>query len=113
QPHLRNRMCSSILGRSVCKDEDVKAACEIMTKMPYVGITEQFDESMLLLHYTFGWTHNFETLHLNRGHYVFEPKRLTQATFERLQELTKFDQSLYEYGVSLFNQQLRQMTSES
>jgi len=70
-----------------------------------VGLMEQFDESLLLLKKTFGWRH---ILYMRQNVSVSRPRRddLPPDTLALLRKVNEVDSALYEYGRSLFADQL-------
>jgi len=83
-----------------------RAQRNLRTHFRVVGLTEEFDASMLLLHQTFGW---------RPPRYVKEnvTKSKPDGTFpdpetrKLLEEANRFDLELYEYARELFNERRR------
>lgn len=78
-----------------------------------VGITERFDESLLLLQKRFGWSNDC---------FLYEKKRvnkskksnlsLSQETKKTLEEFNLLDIELYEYARTIFEKQIREIDLE-
>lgn len=109
---LDNTMTTFILGRQAKTQADLEEACENLDNMTFVGITEQFDASLLLMHYTYSWPYEFESAFLNTAKAKKEQQPLSDEASENLQRLIQYDLQLYDYGVTVFNQRMHQMALE-
>jgi hypothetical protein len=71
-----------------------------------VGLTEEFDLSLLLMKGVFAWKIPF---YLRRNVTRQRPRKeeISEATLRVIRDYNKFDMELYDYGKSLFRQQLR------
>lgn len=111
--HFRDQMTTHILGRSPKDQGDMEEAYKNLERMHYIGITEYFVESMCLLHYTFNWEYRFhDPPYLNPGLIKVDRDQTSPDTYELLQELTIYDQMLYDYGLRIFNERCRKMASD-
>ncbi len=84
-----------------CTTEMLERAKANLRRMAVVGLTERFDESLLLLGQRFGWRHlgyrrQNETQGRQRG------KPMDEGTREALFRLNVYDLELYAYAQSLF-----------
>jgi Galactose-3-O-sulfotransferase len=83
-----------------------RAQANLRTHFRVVGLTEEFDASVLLLHQTFGWQLPFygkENVTKNKPDSTF----LDAETRRLIEETNSFDLELYEYARQLFNEQRR------
>ena len=90
----------------VCTPEMFEQAKENLRRsFVVVGLTERFDESLLLLRHQFGWRKLFyrrKNVSLNRlGKEALEPE-----TLEAILAMNQYDWALYEYAQSLFEEQI-------
>lgn len=84
-----------------------KAKQNLKNHIEVIGLTERFDESLLLLGKAFGWNH----LHYQRKNVTRKrPKKdnLPPEFLKAVQEANELDLALYEYGKTLFEEQLHQ-----
>ncbi|MBZ0296216.1 MAG: sulfotransferase family protein [Anaerolineae bacterium] len=107
---MQDNMVSYLLNRVPETQGDLEEACTRLEQMAFVGITEQFEASMNLLHYTFDWTYDSRARRLNTGKVKLNDTDLSTEVRERLHQLTAYDQQLYDYGVELFNQRCQQIS---
>jgi len=73
-----------------------------------VGLTEEFDKTLLLLQYHLGWSAvHYKRENVNRQ----RPRRrpFSPAILKKLTRYTELDQEIYQYGKQLFHRQLEQM----
>ncbi len=78
----------------------------LTTHFSLVGLTEHFDQFMLLIRRLFGWQDIF---YVKQNVTASRPSiaELPPQTIARIQELNKFDIELYEFGRRIFESQLR------
>ncbi len=76
------------------------------------GLCERFDESLLLLAYTFGWKPAKRYQSFNIAEKSKLPEQLAPATVERIISRDADDVALYEFGRSLFDERFKQMCEE-
>ena len=78
-----------------------------------IGLTERFDESLLLLGETFGWPLT-QLLYVRKNTGKLRPKRpeLTEAEREAVRASNRLDTELYRYAVEHFEQQLREQVPD-
>ncbi len=79
---------------------------ERLKKCDYVGIAEQFDESIKLLCKTFNWPEVKQIRRLNTSQKKKDDNRFTPEVINRIRELCKYDIELYNFAVELFNKRL-------
>ena len=83
-----------------------RAQVNLRTHFRVVGLTEEFDASVLLVHRTFGWDLPFyvkENVTKNKP----DGAVLDAETRRLVEETNSFDLELYEYARGLFNEQRR------
>ncbi len=83
-----------------------------LDQFAFVGITERFQDAVLLLSYIFGWSP--VTSYQNLRVTAKKPKRteLSQATIEAILAVNQLDLELYHYAEQRFAQQFAQMQAE-
>jgi len=100
--NLQARLISGLVGESrrVSGDELLDRAMEnLERRFALVGITERFDESVLLFSDLLGWRHNrYFKLNLNDRKVEPDP-----AERERLAYLTRYDQRVYDRAVAMLD----------
>jgi len=77
----------------------------------FFGIVERFEESLMLLYYTFGWKPDpskFE-LKLNKAPQRAKKKDLSNDALETILNRTKLDRELYQYALHLFENRFEKM----
>ena len=83
-----------------------RAQANLRTHFRVVGLTEEFDASVLLLHQTFGWqlpSYGKENVTKDKPNSTF----LDAKTRGLIEETNSFDFELHEYARELFNEQRR------
>lgn len=83
-----------------------------LEEFAFVGITEQFTESMLLLWYTFYRAPELTIESKNVAPESLSQDTLSAATIEALQEATQLDAALYSFAQQLFQSRFQQMALE-
>lgn len=84
-----------------CTEESLKIAQENIQKhFKFVGISERFDESLLLLQQKLGWKIPL----YDRSNISKKPNNIDQDTIKLIEELNQFDSQLYQYAVTIFEQ---------
>jgi hypothetical protein len=96
------------IGFGECTEELLEAAKRnLRENISVVGLTEEFDTTLLLLRKAFGWQRLFyarQNVSVNRP-----PKRaLSQATLHAITDTNTLDLKLYQYAQELFKEQVRQ-----
>jgi hypothetical protein len=87
------------VGFGNCSREQLQIAKDNLDKyFSVVGITEYFDETILLLSHTFNWKHKY---------YISQNKtknkiKITDRDIKTIRELNELDFELYEYGKKIF-----------
>jgi hypothetical protein len=92
-------------GVGHCSDVMLQAAKENLRKyFSVVGITERFDETLVLLARTFGWSQ--ELLYYPRNVTVAgtHSSRLPGATIDLIRERNAYDIELYQFGMQLLEE---------
>ena len=96
-------------------DQDVNRAAIITIKDNFslVGITERFDESLILLKHLLGWqTINMVYAKKNVTRPCSFDKPLSHETLSLIEKHNLFDIELYKHVCNLFDQQVRGLGSE-
>lgn len=70
--------------------------------MPFVGITERFEESAILLHYTFGWSYDFYIKRENVTPQEYYETTISPDTIAHIKKHNQLDIALYDYAQTLF-----------
>jgi hypothetical protein len=94
-----------------CTEEHLQKAKENLRHIKVIGLTEQFDVSLLLLARAFGWNQLFYT---RQNVTVKRPslKILSPETMAAVQAANQLDMELYDYAGALFTEQIRQLGPE-
>jgi len=79
---------------------------EILKKADYVGIAEQFDDSIKLLTKTFGWSVPENIVRLNTAKKKKSDNVFSPEIIEQIQEMCKLDTELYNFAVDIFNKNI-------
>jgi len=91
-----------------CSREALDAAIDnLENHFAVVGLTERFDETLLLLKAAFGWRNVF---YVRRNVAPARPRQsdLSPATLERVRQHNLLDLALYDYAVERFERQMQQ-----
>ena len=107
-PHRQNFQCQLIAGLkdAVPNDEHIleMAKDHLTNSFSVVGISERFEESLLLIAKTFGWEVPFyENRKVSKNR-----SPVDAASLEMIREHNRLDLELYEFGKKLFEENLRQ-----
>jgi hypothetical protein len=90
----------------VCTPEMFEQAKENLHRsFVLVGLTERFDESLLLLGHQFGWRKPFYR-RKNVSPHRLEKEALEPKILEAILAMNQYDLALYEYAQSLFEEQI-------
>ena len=93
-------------------DELLERAKQHLSQFKFLGLTERFQDSLLLLNYTFGWPPIRDTLQLNISPKKSALDSLTKEAREKILERTKLDSNLYNFAQKLFESRFSQMIRE-
>ncbi|MGI0027629.1 MAG: sulfotransferase family 2 domain-containing protein [Nitrosopumilaceae archaeon] len=103
---------SEFLSPNITGDKMLKIAKQHLSEFAFFGITERFEESLLLMCYTFGW---------NPPHKIWKQmvlpgrpaiKDFPTDTVEKIRKNTELDNKLYQYAVKIFDKRFRVMMFE-
>ncbi len=86
--------------------ERVELAIRNLEEFEFVGISERFDESMLLLCSTFGWNPVTQTQALNVSPRVKTDPGLPDDVERLLREFNRENDRIYQHGCQLFQERL-------
>jgi len=88
----------------------LKIAKNRIKNFAFVGLVENMEESLFLLHYTFGWKPIRNEIKENAAP---ETKiELSEKAREKLSKITKIDQKLYKFAKNLFEERYSRMVKE-
>lgn len=91
-----------------CTEEDLRLAKEHMNEsFAVVGLTEAFDETLLLLQRAFGW-HNLYYARVNVTRQRPLRTEIPPDTYEAICQHNQYDLELYRYAVEQFNTLIHQ-----
>jgi len=90
----------------------LETAKEHLSEFAWVGITEKFEESLFLLHYTFDWKPIHNTVKKNVAPHNAQKDDLTDEALEKISQWTKLDNELYRYGNELFESRYSKMVED-
>lgn len=89
-----------------------EAAFAAIDSAAVIGVTERFAETMALLSYTFGWPPMANVEAMNIGSYREKTDPPPPHVVERIIELNREDQKLYDYTLSRFQERIDAMLRE-
>jgi hypothetical protein len=89
-----------------CSSEVLEIAKENLRKMAVVGLTERFDETLLVLKRTFGWSTPFYFRH-NVSPNRPRKQDIPQDTLRAIEKLNELDFELYKYAKELLEQHIQ------
>jgi hypothetical protein len=89
--------------------EWLEIAQENLADFAFFGLTEQFNPSMSLLTYTFGWQPIAEFQNLMVGDRKTKRSELAQDVIDAIAERNQLDMELYAFGQNLFAQRYAEM----
>jgi hypothetical protein len=89
-----------------CTTDDLRMAKEnLKAHIKVIGLTERFDESLLLLRQAFGW-HSIYYIPQNVTSNRPKKDELDQETLMAIENANELDLELYEYALPLFEEQI-------
>ncbi|MGF1514704.1 MAG: sulfotransferase family 2 domain-containing protein [Elainellaceae cyanobacterium] len=88
------------------------AAQAHLEEFAFVGLTEQFNESMALLNYTFGWSPLQQVQRLMVGRKRLKREQLTAEELDIILEHNQLDVALYNHAQALFEACYRAMATQ-
>lgn len=89
-------------------EEILETAKQHLLECKFFGIVERFQDSLLLLNYTFGWKPYRRSTKLNISQ-TKENNQLTSEAKEELDRKTKLDSQLYDFANQLFEKRFSEM----
>ena len=108
-PDLTRALTAETLASQVGKHADAEEALAQLERMPFFGLTEQFDESLALYSYTFARRPVLQSPHLNVSGRKVPRDALPRHIVERIMELNEDDMMLYAHAQRLFSARHAQM----
>ena len=91
-------------------EDFLKKAKKRITEFKFVGIVEKMEESLFLLHYTFGWKPIRNNIRENVS--PNSENEITGKALEKLEKNTKIDLKLYKYAKNIFEERYTKMIKE-
>lgn len=111
--NLQMRFISGIDDITGRENEVLEKAKEnLRTKFEFIGLTEEFDASLLMLSGKLEWK-NFFYKKANEGKTRKKIKQPTAEDLVKIKELNRYDEQLYQYAKELFEKQKRDYSSLS
>ncbi len=111
-PHRQNLQCSLIAGvkNDGTADEQMleKAKANLLSSFAVVGISERFEESLVLIAQTFGWEIPF---YENRKVAKSRPK-VAVDEIDLIRKHNRLDLELYDFAMGLFREKLAKNQTE-
>jgi hypothetical protein len=88
----------------------LKIAKKRISEFAFVGLVEKMEESLFLLHYTFGWKPMRNKVRKNVSPLL--NNEISDEAMKKLNKNTKIDQKLYRYGKNLFEERYSRMIKD-
>jgi hypothetical protein len=88
----------------------LKIAKNRISEFAFIGIVEKMEESLFLLHYTFGWKPIRNKVKENTA--TNSTIELSDKAKNKLSENTKIDQKLYKYATNIFEERYSNMLQD-
>jgi hypothetical protein len=92
------------LANSCLQTEELSSAKKNLLDIDFIGIQENFDESLSLLSYLTGWKPVDVVPTTNRTKQRSNKNELSNDIINKIKEINKDDFELYDYGLKLFHQ---------
>ncbi|MGI0056329.1 MAG: hypothetical protein ACREAK_03015, partial [Nitrosarchaeum sp.] len=89
--------------------ELIKTAKQRLTSFEFFGLVEKFEESLLLLYYTFGWFPIASIPKLNVSSNRKKIDEIPKKTLDEIIDATRLDEELYNFGEQIFEKRYHQM----
>lgn len=83
---------------------DLESAKSNLSKCSFIGLTDEFDTSILLCEKIFGW--NFKKLHKKNVRSKNDKTLISPKILEKISECNRQDDSLYKHGKNIFQKLL-------
>jgi SAM-dependent methyltransferase len=106
------RRLETDIASDVTDDELLRRAKACLDRCLFVGIVEQFDDSVSMLNQLFGWTQSHSTKALNVRPNRLRREDLPQEAEELIRSYTQLDMELYRYAEQLFEHRRYQMEAD-
>lgn len=104
----KGKIVNVFLGWAATRN-DLELAKERLQEFPFFGLTEDFEHSMSLLAYTFGWSPVMNINTLNAAPTPMHMEDYPQAVMDAITEINQIDIELYDYARQLFQTRYNQM----
>ncbi len=109
---LAGLFTTGVLNASVSDDMLLEHALANLERMPFIGITERFADSMLLLKQTLPTSLKQFTEYTIKSHHhdgLSQELKVSEANLRRIEELNRLDSHLYERAKHLFEARWKDM----
>jgi hypothetical protein len=114
--HIHNQMVRILSGQDdysqIPTHTELELAKKQLEDMPFIGLTEYFEESVQLLFYTFIWQDSFEVPYRNVTDVRPTRAEVSPAITQKILDHNQLDLELYLFAKQLFHQRYRQMVDE-
>lgn len=110
--YSRQSLLAYLAERDQPPPPDMDLICRRLAGLAWFGLAEQFQESLFLLCYTFGWRPLQNNLRRNTSRQPLDYNKLDETSRQRLQKLNSHDLELYDFARQLFAARYRRMQEE-
>jgi hypothetical protein len=100
------------LSKFISDKETLESAKKNVSEFEFVGIVEKMEESIQLLHYTFGWKPKIEIPRVNVTKEKTTQEKLSQSCLNKISNCNRLDIKLYEFGKSIFESRYSKMVKD-
>jgi len=95
------------------EQEVLAVAKERLKEFAFIGLVDSYQKSLFLLAFTFGWTPIRNVVPKNTANGIdIKKSQVSDSTIEQINELTRLDQDLYEFGKQIFEDRYGKMVNE-
>jgi len=98
--------------KNISDEKLLETAKQHLLECKFFGLVERMEESLFLLHYTFGWKPVRDLVKLNVDPSADLSKDLTDDAFKILKKRTNVDTQLYEFAQQIFDRRYIQMVEK-
>lgn len=98
--------------RGLSNEAMLEIAMRRLEQFPFVGLTERFEDSVQLLHFTFGWENPLEIPRINAAPTPTRREDISPTELDAIRERTVLDAELYRFAVSIFEERWGQLSSD-
>jgi len=103
---------SHLMTKPTISDKEIfNDAIKHLSDFEFIGLTEKFEESMMLLCYTFGWKPLVSSFTKNISSKRMAKEELSSKVIDKILDCNKFDIELYNIGIKIFETRFNSMKS--